>query len=222
MKLAASMLSTLIAGNTNPVNNIDISDLVPGTYTLQFSVISIAPSPNVKIQIPPIVHAIITWKIEGQQQRRLVSVVSGASISGVAQGVDVKIIDDSDEDIGYTYQVQVTLSKGLRANTQQPPQLSRGRFVSINPTDQFKFSVPQDAGVISTFLYVDRGSFGTVADTDVEIRMLDAVGNIVANINPAPNGTQWIPLVPGTTEVSIVNFDATTGIFANLIWGIDG
>lgn len=217
-KLTASMLSSMIAGSDVLQNNIDVSDLEPGTYTLQFSVINIQPSPNLQIMIPPVVHAIITWKIEGQQQRRVVSVVSGASISGVCQAVDVKIQDiDNAEDEGYGYQVQVTLSKGLRANTQQPPALSRGRLVQVVPSNYAFFDVPDDSGVISFF-----PMFDTSHPDDMGIAMIDAVGNTVATIQPAPLSTQWIPLVPGTTQVRLQNFNATDGMFCNLLWGIDG
>jgi hypothetical protein len=219
MKITASMLSSMVAGSSTMQNNIDQSDLEPGTYTLQFSVINIKPSPNLQIPIPPTVDAIVTWKVEGQQQRRVVSVVSGASISGVCQAVDVKLIDSSANDPPYEYQVQVTLSKGLRANTQQPPQLSRGGIETVPAAGLFQFPVPQDSGVISCFVYVDTAGH---AAGDIEVRMLDAVGNITASVNPAPNATQWIPLVAGTTEVDIVNHSATVGATANLIWGIDG
>ncbi len=221
MKHTASMLSTMRAGNPGFQNNIDVTDLEPDTYTIQFSIINIQPSPNIEAIIPPIVQAIITWKIEGQQQRRVISVVSGASISGVCQAVDVKLLDiNNQEDPGYEYQVQVTLSKGIRANTQQPPQLSRGRFVLIEFGSEFRFAVPQDSGVISFFIYADAGT--TVQPGEVVIAMTDAVNNTVAVLSPAPNGTQWIPLVPGTTDVAIQNQSAASGLFANLIWGIDG
>lgn len=217
-KLTASMLSSMIAGSDVLQNNIDVSDLEPGTYTLQFSVINIQPSPNLQIMIPPVVHALITWKIEGQQQRRQISVVSGASISGVCEAVDVKLQDiNNQEDEGYGYQVQVTLSKGLRANTQQPPQLSRGRLILVPPSTSAIFPVPDDSGVISFFPFFD-----TTHPDDMGIAMTDAVNNTVATITPAPNALGWIPLVPGTTVVSLNNNNATDGMFCNLLWGIDG
>lgn len=219
MKHTASMMSAMTAGNRTVQNNIDVTDLEAGTYTIQFSILSIQPSPNIQIPIPPIVKAVVTWKIEGQQQRREISVVSGAAISGVCQSVDVKLHDLSQDDVPYDYQVQVTLSKGIRANTQQPPQLSRGKFESIPAQDEFRFAVPQDAGVISFFTYIDASS---LAVDDARISMTDAVNNTVAVIAPAPNATQWIPLIPGTTNVALQNFHATFGMFGNLIWGIDG
>lgn len=219
MKLTASMISTLRTGNRGFQNNIDVTNLEPGTYTLQFSILNIQLSPHLNLEIPPIVQAIVTWKIEGQQQRRVISVASGATISAVCEAVDVKLLDiENNEDDGYDYQVQVTLSKGLRANTQQPPQLSRGRFVLIAASSEFGFPVPQDSGVISFFTFID----GTGVDFDLAASMIDAVGNTVASIRPVPNASQWIPIIPGTTEVKITNFSLTAGIFANLIWGIDG
>ena len=218
MKLTASMLSSMIAGSHGIQNNIDVSDLEPGTYTLQFSVINIQPSPNLHIAIPPIVHAIVTWKIEGQQQRRVVSVVSGASISGVCQAVDVKVQDiNNAEDDGYGYQVQVTLSKGLRANTQQPPALSRGRLVLVSQTALLS-SMCRKIRASSRF---SQCSIRAHPD-DMGIAMVDAVNNTVATIMPAPLSTQWIPIVPGTTQVRLQNFNATDGMFCNLLWGVDG
>jgi len=220
MKHTASMLSQMRAGTPGFQNNIDVTDLEPGTYTIQFSIINIQPSPNLHIIIPPIVQAIVTWKIEGQQQRRVISVVSGATITGVCEAVDVKILDiNNQEDVGYEYQVQVTLSRGQRANTQQPPQLSRGRFVLVEAESAVDFPVPEDSGVISVFIYLGEG------DTEnSELQFQDAVNNTVAVLSPVPNATQWIPIIPGTTIVRVVNTNspAPSGFFANLIWGIDG
>lgn len=221
--LTASMLSPMVAGAPSFQNSIDKSDLEPGTYTLQFGLLDITPP----IADPfhtysPIVQAIVTWKIDGQQQRRVISVVSGASVSGVAEGVDVKLVDLTQNPVGYSYKVQVTLSKGLRANVQQPPvlydiggqkQLSNGGLVIFN--------VPEDSGIISVFpyLFYDRND-----PAEIFMQYTDKAFSVnYADVDLIPPG-HWYPLVPGTSRVEFLSNAAPGGAntYITVLWGVDG
>jgi hypothetical protein len=70
--------------------NIQINDLEPGEYTIQFQVVE----PTVD-GLGSATYAIIRWKVGGQQIQRIVSVFAGAVISGVAEAVDVQLLDQS-------------------------------------------------------------------------------------------------------------------------------
>jgi hypothetical protein len=90
------------------VPNLQIDHLDAGEYSLQFQVIE-----------PPIdalgyaTYAIIRWKVQGQQIQRIISVFSGAVIGGVAQAVDVTLLDQSDRSMaGFHYALTAILVPG--------------------------------------------------------------------------------------------------------------
>lgn len=223
MRLTASMFSPMRAGVGGFQNSIDKSDLEPGTYTLQFGVLNIGKPAGFSQTFSPVVQAIITWKIDGQQQRRVISVTSGASITGVCEGVDVKLVDlTSYPTVGYDYSVQVTLSKGTRGNIQQPPVLfeTSGQKLLSNG-GLIIFNVPQDAGVISVFpfIFYDRND-------PAEIFMQYTDLAFLANYADADliRSGQWFPLVPGTGRVEFLSNAAVGGAatYISVLWGVDG
>lgn len=227
-RLTASMFTLMTAGIPGFQNSIDQSDLEPGTYTLQFGVVNTTPAIGFSGNqiFSPIVQAIITWKIDGQQQRRVISVVSGTSISGVADGVDVKLIDLTTSPAApthpYNYNVQVTLSQGARSNVQQPPVLYalEGQQQLAN-SSLVIFSVPQDAGVISVFPYID---YNGNDPTKIFMQYTDLVffANY-ADVDNIPPG-HWYPLIPGTGRVEFLSNLAAGGNSTSIsvIWGVDG
>jgi hypothetical protein len=218
--LTASQLSPMVAGNSQFQNSIDKANLEPGTYTLQFGVLDIQKHGS--FFFSPIVQAIVTWKIGGQQQRRVISVTSGASLTGVAEGVDVKLVDLTTNPVGYNYKVQVTLSKGTRGNVQQPPVLyALEGQQQLSNSGLIVFSVPQDAGVISVFpfIFYDRNN---PADIFMQYTDLGFLTNY-ADVDLIPPG-HWYPLVPGTGRVEFLSNAAAGGpvTFISVLWGIDG
>src|ERR1700690_2403999 len=110
----ASFLTNMVVGQNNQGNSLN-QTLTPDSYTLQFSFLSVELDSNGNSFIPT-AQAIINWKIDGQQQRRVISIVSGATISAPCSGVDVTIVDvppPSLPSIGKKYQVQTTLTRGV-------------------------------------------------------------------------------------------------------------
>jgi hypothetical protein len=90
------------------IPNLQIDNLEAAEYTLQFQVIE-----------PPIdllgiaTYAVIRWKVQGQQIQRIISVFSGAVIGGVAQAVDVYLIDQSDRsNTGFFFALTAILVPG--------------------------------------------------------------------------------------------------------------
>lgn len=244
--LTASMISPMVAGNGNFQNNIDKSNLEPTTYTLQFSILDIEPWLRDAFHVIPekffpLVQAIITWKVNGQHQRRVISVVSGAAISAVAEGVDVKLVDVTGENrdtsnrpIGYKYKVQVTLSRGVRSSVEQPPTLMDGegvQFISNNAgnTDAM-FPVPDDAGVISVYPFIAyRTNDSSLVFNKSVLKMLylDRVLIDTYGISQPP-AEGWVPLIPGTGVV-VFQFANTAGpppveldVAVSVLWGIEG
>jgi hypothetical protein len=225
-KLTAAFFTDMIVGQDGKGNSVNVQGLVPETYTLQFSYIQVEADVN-GIEFIPNCKAIINWKIDGQQQRRVISIVSGASISGPCNGVDVSMVDDptgGDATIGKKYKVQTTLARGLRANTQEPPTLTDSLVQSINSGSSATYQVPKDAGVTSLYVLVCSGNPADVfIDSSVQVVMSD-------NHLPSPGllGSyyplkccHWVPLAPGTQKIVIFNGSGVE-MFTQVIWGIDG
>lgn len=76
------------AGNPQP--NLQIDALEPGEYTLQFQTVE---TPIDALGFAT--YAIVRWKVKGQQIQRILSVFSGAVLGGVAEAVDVALLDQS-------------------------------------------------------------------------------------------------------------------------------
>lgn len=74
----------------SPLPNLQMEDLQPGEYTLQFQVVE-----DVIDGLGSAAYAIVRWKVRGQQVQRIISIFSGAVLGGVAEAVDVQILDQS-------------------------------------------------------------------------------------------------------------------------------
>jgi hypothetical protein len=272
------------------ISNLQINKLEPGEYTLQFSVIE-----PVIDNCGSATYAIVSWKVDGQQFQRIVSVYSGAAISGVANSVDVYLLDqsnragnpfptdftvvngsktvvsnlnpitmaagetiyfDSQPGVGYalaagvnnsltfqlatpytgtssgaatayaiaTYKVGVSLSKGTRPTTMQPPVLFT-EITQIIPQGNAAIDIllPADAGILSTLI--------TVIVNGTSAAQAEAVNGIVNFLDPSHNRLgayipdefpTWFPVPPGTQIVELVNNSSTKDLAFSLQWGIEG
>jgi len=226
------MSRTLVQGSQTaqlpvgtPNRGLQEGVLDPGEYTIQFSVIP--PSDNKGFAA----YAIVNWKVDGHQIRRVVSVASGAVISGVADSVDVQLVDVSDgpvypplangnPDPRQLYQIASTLSRGSRPSLNQPGVLLTSRSAQqVAPGGGFQiWAVPQDCGVISAYI---SGPVPTPADTsaNISIEFNDAAG-VTLGFATVP-ASHWVPLPSGTTQVLITNTGVNT-YPVNIFWGIDG
>ena len=96
-KLTRSQITTLTTGLNGigsfvgqRLQSLQQANLEPGEYTIQFQIVE-----------PPIdgagsaTYAYVSWKVDGQQIQRIISVFSGASISGVAESAHVQLLDQS-------------------------------------------------------------------------------------------------------------------------------
>jgi hypothetical protein len=225
-KVTATFLTDMVVGQDQQGASINQNGLIPEAYTLQFSFVGVEKDVNGTPFIPTC-RAIVTWKVDGQQQRRVVSIVSGASISGVCNGVDVKLVDvplGGDSTEGKKYKVQATMSRGLRANTQEPPTLTEELIQSVASGANITFDVPQDAGVTQVYVLLATGSTAdTPADTSVLVTMSDnhqPSNGLYGSFYPL-KCCHWVPLAPGTQKIILFNGSGFE-FFVQAIWGIDG
>jgi hypothetical protein len=92
-------------------------------YTIQFDV---SQSEQLAGKVGQLVFADITWIVNGTSIRRSVSVVSGTTISGVGEALNVVAYDASQPGSecgvpGLVYGVTINVSPGLRAAQSQQP-----------------------------------------------------------------------------------------------------
>lgn len=205
------------------------------TYTVQFKVTNIHNITAGVSSINPVAE--VTWTINGTPVRRLVSVGSGTSVSGTGSSVRVVVkdatdINDASSPAGVIleYDVTITLAPGLRPISQPamylsyiptgaPPVVSLG-FVSIPGAGSVTIPIPQDAGIISSFITITNPVAPFTTDTGTAL--VSEQGTISAYKTYNPFFRQWVPMAPQATEINIANNIAANSIFASVIWGIDG
>lgn len=213
----------LVTGNSDRIVMLQAAFPESGTYTVEIGV-----TPPLLQSRFFVAEAEIVWKVEGGFVRRVISVIDGATISGVGQAVSVTIRDVSIDPgaaivLGETYTVYIQVARGSRPSVEQPPRLIRPSpstliysVTSIGPTASQVFDVPEDAGVISVYI----GAANIVAATPTEFYAIMA--NPGQNVMIVKDPVGWIPLVPGTNTVTLTNLDAVNNLIVTLIWGIDG
>jgi hypothetical protein len=266
--------------------NLQEGELEPGEYTIQFQVIE-----------PPIdglgfsAYAYVTWKVDGQQLDRIVSVFSGSAISGVANAVHVQLLDQSERgsifldgsfgvtnglasftasaaqtigvgqqivfdsqpgvfygipngmngttavlDRPYTgvtdgaadaytiakYKVGVTLSKGTRPATMQPPVLFTQNLRNAAPAGAINVLFPSDAGVISVLATAIVNGVNLQGEAaNGTLSFFDAGGNTLTAFIPS-SFPMWYPVPPGSVEMVFFNQSTTQTLNFSFQWGIEG
>lgn len=204
-----------------------------GVYTVQFHV---TPPPNTTGSLAVFACvATIVWNTEGQQVSRQCSVANGTSISAPAEGVKVLLLDTTppidDIDAGQPYQVRVTITRGVRANTQQPVTLEgmgvdaegpvRG-VVTLAPGASVSYAIPPAAGVISAEVVgVDETTNAMPTEVVVSQQTAPtgpAFVSKVYNANPA----RFEPIAQLSQVLVVTNESGTDTVEVTLTWGIDG
>jgi len=224
MRLTTLTRTTAIGSSTTDLPpglqlpSLQVLDLEPGEYTIQFQGLPPADGNGFAC------YAIINWKIGGQQLVRKISVFSGAAITGLAEAVDVQLVDYSGVGVivGSTaeYQIAAALSRGSRATIQQPATLStQPTEVGITAGSTESFVIPQDAGVVSFMPLVRVG--GTYTPDQLDVTAANAATNTVQGWNVDPQNPVWVPLPPGAKDVTFRNGTANS-IGVNVVWGVEG
>ena len=188
----------------------------PGNYTAQFKVSGDLRNKKVIAEI--------TWSVEGNQNRRIVSVADGTSVQGAGQGVSIKIRDASTQNLSpgwdTDYIASVTIVKGSRGSTANPPTFDAGDPVVIADANLATVQVPQNAGIISVGVLLATGIPGTpIAENSVMVIQMDAGGNMQSRYDPRQ--FFWVPLFPGVDHLNIVN-NSGADCIASVIFGVEG
>ncbi len=215
--------------------NFATSVLGPGDWTLEFNLLQGRQADTVYAA-----EAEITWSVAGNFVRRVIDVKSGATISGVAEAVSVKVKDRGQylgplipwpgppvpfdpatmirpEMLAYVASVQAT--KGTRAGWEQPPVLSGPVLASIAGGGASPIiPIPQNCGVVAYYFRAGNSTGAAFDPTAVVVNQQNAIGiDVSANIL----GHGWLPISNNTRSIQIRNGSAVS-IQPAIMWGIDG
>ncbi len=202
---------------------------IPEYYTVQFNVTRIAG-------LVQKTFAKVYWHIDGVPIVRIMNVLDGGSISGIAQAVEVEVTDSSAVGGGVgtlEYSVFITVGKGTRPTNSAPPVLQGfgvvgGTPVSIVPTTAaLATDIPDDAGVTACWLGVTAQNSADAPIENDEILVAFFSGplgtGIRVGITSYEGCNKWIPVPPGARSVSVLNNRAAGNILVDdTIWGVDG
>lgn len=229
-RLTSSMIRTTEVGSEvtglptgRLVRSLQATDLQPGQYTLQFQALPPADGNGFAA------YATVNWKVGGQQLTRKLSVFSGAAITGVAEAVDVELVDVSNINLGpltaSPYEIAVQLAPGGRGATMQPPTLlTRPNTTTIPAQSVQAYAIPQGAGVISANVLtaIDNAFIAAAPITEVAALARDPLGVNLSAWYPNAQSPGWVPLPGSAVQILVVNKSAANAIQCQIIWGIEG
>lgn len=230
--IAPSVLGGSGSGEVSLQANFDD----PGNYTIEFSVQT--PGNFSFNRVQQSVEALITWSVAGNSLSRRVTIANGTSVSGVGQGVKIRIFDASEFQAGidppgsvFTYDVAVQVSRGSRAANGAPPT-----YVPISSIDQNNSStaglavaqvdVPRDAGVNSVRVVGYRVSGANrfaLLQGDVIISQAAPISS--SNYDYTDQSGSFVPLIPGVTRIDVIaarTYVAPSEYHVTVILGVDG
>jgi hypothetical protein len=201
----------------------------PDSLTTQFNVSG--PFANIRAEI--------ISDVNGNDVRRLISVVDGMSITTRGKTIKVKVKDYTTAGISDNekYTVSILSTLGVRAGFKQPPYLTPLEYEQITPVPvgpailpvvsqiplgvgggTVDVAIPPDAGVNS--VYVSMISEGQTIPYG-ELIVEHQIGAVIFQAYD-PREHDWVPLYPGSTNVRLINFSATLEASAMVFFGIDG
>jgi hypothetical protein len=196
----------------------------PGYYSLEFSVASLPvdPGPGGPGNVSGIFQAtaIINWKVEGNKNQRIITVGNGVTISGLGQGVDVAMLDNTPvfATTNLKYTITATLSKGVRPFTSNPPTLFGLAATNVAASGAVAVPIPPNCGISS--VEVNVSPTVPAVQPNVVVAHRNAA-TIFKSYDPQKN-IGFVDLAPNCTQVRISNLDPANAVTVSLVWGIDG
>jgi len=213
--------------STNKISAQAVFD-APWSYTVQFSIV-----PRAFTGDPPIIEceADIEWSVAGNTVTRRITVVNGASISGVGEAVRVVCSDHTETGpVDLPYDVFISIAPGTRSGNAEMPAILVPRIllspVSLAPGASFDYPIPENVGAYSVMVTVCTTKVGVAAAppipdcaTQVQHR---PVGAPLKQYDP--RGYDWVPIAPGASFIRVLNTNAAgeADQLFNVTFGIDG
>jgi hypothetical protein len=202
-----------------------------GVYTIQLGLLqSYVHSPTETTRA----RAEIVWSLRGNNVRRLVDCVSGLSISGLAESVNVKIYDDSNfnGNAQSAYNVSLQVGRGVRPAVERPPTLvasedsvnDSGYYITTFADPQEVVIAPVDSGIISVMVTVSPNVGQVVPEYGVIVEQRNGTGvgsTLLKRYDPRQ--ADFVPLAPGTNAIWLIQDPVSVLTnFWTVTYGIDG
>lgn len=192
----------------------------------------LTPGPQIAGICP--IDARITWSTSGNRATRIISVCNGATISGLAETVQVEIYPrvilagSTWPGPGQSLPVSIQVAPGVRPNSNQPPTWQSDSIeVPAAAPGYINVVVPPSAGVISALVKV-WSLAGVFPLADAEVALYGSqVGPAfipVRSWNPAQED-DWVPIFGSCDFLRLYNHDTLTAgnsLYYSVIWGIEG
>lgn len=226
-----SQSGKLICQNTPsaPTVSLQCQFPEPDSYTVQFDVSNIVGFPNAPGQSTT---ADLIWSVKGNSVRRRVSVISGMSITGTAEAVQVKAYDTTFPGgeagkPGGPYTVIINCSKGLRSAQSQQPYYIPPNNIDGDPKEGLGFwpvpaastqavPIPEQIGATSVKVVVGSLDGTPIPDQAAQVQQ-DFVG-----VPYDPRIALWVPVLQGATQITLINNSVAQNYIFAVFLGIDG
>ena len=202
----------------NQVPNLQIDQLDPGEYTIEFSVVE-----------PPIdgqdfaCYAYVVWKVDGQQIQRIVNVFSGAVISGVAEAVDVYLLDQSARGITSSLPNASVVNGSPIITYGFPVTLAKGQVIVFNTAPQRTYTV-LNAVTNSLTVTIDQpyggptsGLVGNYSISDYKVGATLSRGSRPTIMQPPTLATDTIAIIASVGPPQSFNIPQDAGIISVLV-----
>lgn len=199
-------------------------------YTVQFNV----TLPPGGVFANPVAE--ISWSVEGNTIRRLVSVTNGCSVTGVGQGVKVVVRDQTPQGIGgkvygVSYDVAITVAPGNRSSVNQPPiftppsAILAGAVVlplyTVPPLSFLRVAIPQNAGVISSYVTAVTADGSPLTQFGGIVTEFDVAGHAQKSYDVL--NQEFVPISGQGFELQVFNnLAAGHDLQVSVSFGIDG
>lgn len=215
-KKAWSASGTISTRTTDRAVQLQANFVDPNIYTIQFDI-----RPNVGIAYNAVAE--ITWSVEGNATRRLISVNSGVCISGSGQAVKVKLYDIINSSLLpfgiQDYECSILVTKGVRPNDQVPVVYAPVLEYTVAAANNIVLNVPINAGIRSIIASAYNVATPTTDVTaDVAIEQVSQIGSFVYN----PIKHRIMPSIPGLGQLTLINSNAVNPVNFCIMYGIDG
>lgn len=196
-----------------------------GAYTVQFDVQPPTPAPTRQ----PRCTARIDWSVAGNTITRFVDVANGVSISGIAEGVVVTVVDTTpfrNLSAAFDYTVKISVAPGTRPYNPgvplSPDSVYTGGVAFGAPVTM---QIPQNRGINCFAIipgdFIVGGVQTAYGYANGSFYVRDGAGNILINPHPLGGEIQWIPLPPGAVDILATIFIAGSLNFS-ILYGVDG
>lgn len=200
------------------------------TFTVQFGI-----GRNGTAGVVERPQAEVTWSVAGQQIVRRFDVLEGTSISGLAEGVTVRLYDQGGltGTINASYLGTIAVARGQRAGTMRPSLNAMGWTPSVGPfVDGSIVSVPGGGGTAYTIIPAGVGAqefiYGitpVVAGTPlnsslVTVRVEDDGAGPYSSYADAHG--RWLPIGYAGRRLFFQNNNVGNDALLSVVYGIDG